>query len=205
VVNWRRFLPNTIARLDKVLPAVWSGQNPVDVLGDAQPQRFTEAVPIVLEDANIDGLLVILSLQSMTDPLASAHAVIQTAQLSHKPVFTSWMGGRRVRDGIEALNAAKIPTYSTPEKAARVFMHGVMYSRNQSFAYQSQRQHPVAFVTSGEEREKRFIEITHHGRNLLSEYEAKRLLECYESPVTTTSIAMSADEAVQIAQEIGFP
>ena len=197
--------PDTIARLDKVLPAAWSGQNPVDVFGDAAPQRFADAVPIVLEDANIDGLLVILTPQAMTDPLASAQTVIQAARHSNKPVVASWMGGRRVRDGVAALNAANIPTYSTPEKAVRVFMHGVTYSRNQSFAYQSQRQHPVRFVSSRDERENRFAEITSHDRNLLTEYESKRLLECYEIPVTITRIAVSADEAVHIAQEIGFP
>lgn len=195
----------TIARLDKVLPQAWSGQNPVDLLGDAAPERFANALPIVMADANIDGLLVILSPQAMTDPLASAQAVVQAARHSHKPIIASWMGGQRVRAGIEVLNAANIPTYSTPEKAVRVFMHGVTYSRNQSFAYQSQRQHPLSFTSSRQERGDRFSEITSQGYDLLTEYESKQILESYQIPVTVTRIALTSDDAGRIAKEIGFP
>lgn len=197
--------PETIARLNKVLPSAWSGQNPVDILGDAPPQRFADALPIVLEDPNIDGLLVILSPQAMTDPLASAEALIQAARHSRKPIVASWMGGQRVRAGVEALNAANIPTYSTPEKAVRVFMHGVTYSRNQSLAYQSQRQHPVAFVSRRDERENRFRTITNHDRDLLTEYESKQILESFQIPVTDTRIALTVEDAVKAAQQIGFP
>ena len=76
-----------------------------------------------MADEQVDGVLVILSPQAMTDPTGAAKAVIEAAKRSHKPVLAAWMGGRKVREGIELFNDAGIPTYSSPEKGVRAFMH----------------------------------------------------------------------------------
>jgi acetyltransferase len=117
----------TLQKLDGELPAAWSRGNPVDVLGDATSERFARGVEIVLADDGVDGVLAILSPQAMTDPTGAARSLIEVAQRARKPVLTSWMGGRRMRDAVAAFNAAGIPTYESPEKAVGAFMYLVTY------------------------------------------------------------------------------
>ncbi len=135
----------TIDKLNEQLPPAWSHGNPIDVLGDAPPERFAQSVAIVLADEHVDGVLVILSPQAMTDPTGSATAVIEVAKKSSKPVIAAWMGGPRVREGIRLFNEAGIPTYSSPEKGVRSFMYLVSYSRNREVLYETPREIPVEF------------------------------------------------------------
>ena len=124
-------------------PVCWSHGNPIDVLGDAPPDRFAKAVEIVLKDKNVDAVLVILTPQAMTDPTATAEAVGKTASHAHKPVLAAWMGGRVVAEGIQLLNTAGIPTYNTPEKAVRAFMHLVSYARNLEILHETPKDIPL--------------------------------------------------------------
>ena len=133
----------TMSKLNELLPACWSHGNPVDVLGDAPPDRFAKAVEIVLKDKNVDAVLVILTPQAMTDPTATAEAVGKVAAHAHKPVLAAWMGGRVVAEGIQLLNTAGIPTYNTPEKAVRAFMHLVSYARNLEILHETPQGHPL--------------------------------------------------------------
>lgn len=196
---------STVRELNGCLPAAWSGHNPVDVLGDAPPPRFADAVRIVLTDPEVDGVLAILSPQAMTEPTAAALAVVEAARRSRKPVMAAWMGGRKVRAGIEVLQAAGIPTYATPEESIRVFMHCVTYSRNREAAYETPRQRPVDFKLSHAEQRARFEQLMPADRELLTEAESKLLLQAYEIPVTPTVVAGTAEEAIAAAEQIGFP
>jgi len=195
----------TIRELTSCLPAAWSGHNPVDVLGDAPPQRFGDAVRVVLTDPQVDGVLVILSPQAMTEPTSAALAVVEAARRSRKPVMASWMGGRKVSAGIEALQAAGIPTYAMPEKSIRVFMHCVTYSRNREEAYETPRQRPVDFTLSHAQQRARFEQLLPATRELLTEAESKLLLQAYDIPVTPTVVASTAEEAIAAAEQVGFP
>src|SRR5262249_10117954 len=100
--------PPTKSALDAVLPPFWSHANPIDVLGDATPQRYRQAVEVCSKDPNVQGLLILLTPQAMTDPTATARQLAPFARLDHKPVLASWMGGTEVRAGREALNQAGI-------------------------------------------------------------------------------------------------
>ena len=133
-------------KLNEFLPTCWSHGNPIDVLGDAPPDRFAKAVEIVLKDKNVDAVLVILTPQAMTDPTATAEAVGKAAGHAHKPVLAAWMGGRVVAEGIQLLNDAGIPTYNTPEKAVRAFMHLVSYARNLQILHETPRDIPLEFT-----------------------------------------------------------
>lgn len=195
----------TLHELDGCLPKAWSGYNPVDVLGDATPTRFGDAVRIVLKDPQVDGVLVILSPQAMTEPTAAAQAVVEAAKRSRKPVMAAWMGGKKVRAGIEVLHAAGIPTYATPEKSIRVFMHCVTYSRNRDAAYETPRQRPVQFALSHAEQRERFEALVPADRELLTEAESKLLLQAYGIPVTPMEAAATAEEAIAAAEQLGFP
>jgi len=119
----------TINKLEIIMPPAWSHNNPIDVLGDGQPRHYQAAVKACLEDDNVDGIMVILTPQAVTQAGATAQAIVSLAEINNKPVFASFMGSNRVKEGINVLLKAGIPTYRTPEKQLLVFwvlMSGVI-------------------------------------------------------------------------------
>jgi len=195
----------TMAKLNEALPPFWSHGNPVDVLGDAPPERFAKALEIILQDKGVDAVLVILTPQAMTDSTGIAQVVGQVAAKAHKPVLAAWMGGQAVSDGVQLLNQAGIPTYRTPEKAVRAFMHLVSYARNLSTLHETPRDIPVAFKLDRQRLRGVFDTILTEGSEILSENVSKAFLEAYEIPVTKPYLARSAQEAVEVARRLGFP
>ena len=195
----------TMATLNEFLPACWSHGNPIDVLGDAPPDRFAKAVDIVLKDKNVDAVLVILTPQAMTDPTATAVAVGNVAGHAHKPVLAAWMGGRVVAEGFQLLNNTGIPTYSTPEKAVRAFMHLVSYARNLQILHETPKDIPLGFSMDRKRLRGVFDTLLTEGDDILSENVSKAFLEAYEIPVTKPQAARSADEAVEVAHRTGYP
>jgi acetyltransferase len=197
--------PETLDQLNEALPPFWSRNNPVDVLGDAPPTRFAKAAEIVLNDANTDAVLVILTPQAMTDPTATATAIAAVAKKAHKPVLAAWMGGTLVRRGIEILSEAGIPTYTSPEKAVRAFMHLVSYARNLEILHETPRDMPVEFTFDRQRLRGVFDTLLSEGTEILSENVSKALLEAYEIPVTKPYLARTQDDAVALGKDIGFP
>ncbi|QDT12700.1 bifunctional acetate--CoA ligase family protein/GNAT family N-acetyltransferase [Planctomycetes bacterium K23_9] len=195
----------TIAKLDKLLPAAWSRGNPVDILGDAPPKRFATTVQTVLRDQGVDGVIVVLSPQAMTDPTGAAKAVIDAAKGARKPILTVWMGGSRVRPGIDLFNQAGIPTYATPEKAVRAFMYLVAYARNRDLLYETPREVPMEFQLSRRKLRSVFDTILTEGHDILSESTSKAFLEAYEIPIAKPYVARSKEDAVEFANRVGFP
>ncbi len=195
----------TIAKLNKELPSAWSHGNPVDVLGDATPARIGKAVEIVLADEQVDGLLTILSPQAMTDPTGAANAVIKAVGRTQKPVLTAWMGGAKVREGIELFNTAGIPTYSSPEQGVRAFMYLVSYARNRQLLYETPRELPVEFPLDRAKLRAVFDTILSEGHDVLTESTSKALLAAYEIPVTKTYVARTAEDAVEFSRRVEFP
>jgi acetyltransferase len=197
--------PETIEKLNQCLPAFWSHGNPVDVLGDAPPKRFADATEVVLQDANTDAVLVILTPQAMTDPTAAATAVAKVSQGAHKPVLVAWMGGTTVRPGEEILGEAGLPTYATPEKAIRAFMHLVSYARNLEILHETPRDIPVEFTFDRQRLRGVFDTLLTEGSEILSENVSKAILEAYEIPVTKPHLARTVDDAVSLGKSIGYP
>lgn len=194
----------TLAALNEALPDYWSHGNPVDVLGDATPERFVDAFGPVLHDPQVDGILVILTPQAMTDPSGIARAIGRAAQKAHKPVLAAWMGGASVHEGISHLNDVGIPTYTSPEHAIRAFMHLVAYGRNLEVLYETPRDIPINLSSTplSDKKPQRDVFID---RPLLSEIEAKQRLADYGIPVTMPGSATNAEEAAALADEIGYP
>jgi acetyltransferase len=122
--------PESLTRLNEFLPAHWSHGNPIDVLGDADSERYARALEIASQDPNSDGLLVILAPQGMTDPAQIAERLKPYAKVYGKPVLASWMGGNSVAAGETALNSAGIPTFPYPDTAARAFTYMWRYTYN---------------------------------------------------------------------------
>ncbi|MHC4406240.1 MAG: bifunctional acetate--CoA ligase family protein/GNAT family N-acetyltransferase [Planctomycetota bacterium] len=195
----------TLNKLNKGLPRFWSHGNPIDVLGDAPPERFAEALKIVLKDKGVDAVLVILTPQAMTDPTATARAVGQVVAKAHKPVLAAWMGGHSVSEGMQVFNEAGVPSYATPEKAIGAFMHLVSYARNMVTLHETPRDIPMAFTLDRQRLRGVFDTILTEGTEILSENVSKAFLEAYEIPVTKPHLARSAEEAVKIAQSQGYP
>ncbi|MGV3483503.1 MAG: GNAT family N-acetyltransferase [Planctomycetaceae bacterium] len=195
----------TIELLNGQLPANWSHRNPVDVIGDAPPERIAAAVTAVLADQAVDGVLVILTPQSMTDPTRAAQAVVAAAQHSRKPVLASWMGGDKMQPGIELLHQAAIPTYSMPEKCVRAFMHLVQYARNTESLYETPRQVSIPFALDRQQRRSKLDELLKNHQQTFSECESKALLAAYDIPVNRTEAATTHAEALAIAARLGYP
>ncbi len=198
--------PESLQRLDEFLPAHWSHNNPIDILGDADPERYAKALEIASKDPNSDGLLVILAPQGMTDPLQIAERLKPYAKQYAKPVLASWMGGDSVAAGEAALNAAGIPTFAYPDTAARAFTHMWKYTYNLRGLYETPTLADQAMDSvSRREVEKIVQNARTHGRALLTEVESKQLLSLYGIPVIETKAAASEDEAASIASKFGFP
>ena len=197
--------PETLAKLNATLPAFWSHNNPVDVLGDAPAERYAEAMSITLADPNVDAVLVILTPQAMTDPTETARIIADAAKGSEKPVLAAWMGGQAVAEGRAILNAAGVPSYVRPGPAVRAFMHLVSYARNRSVLYEIPKDVPVD-VNLGEEERKHLIpDDLSAAEPVLSESASKNLLAAYGIPVIRPEDAHTADVAVKLAEKIGYP
>ena len=198
--------PETMSRLDEILPSHWSHHNPIDILGDAGPQRYAETLEVIVEDNHSDGLLVILTPQAMTDPTATAEQMLACCRVSRKPVLASWMGGGDIAEGERLLNQAGIPTFLYPDTAARMFNYMHRYQRRLDSLYETPQ---VVFNENAaelREQVRRQLGATRAtGRTILTEKESKDLLQTYGIPTLKTEIATSADEAVALATKMGYP
>jgi acetyltransferase len=198
--------PETMEALNAVLPPVWSHNNPIDIIGDAPPDRYAQALEIAAADPATDGLLVILTPQAMTDPTATARALVKYAHIEGKPVLASWMGGEDVSEGAAILREAGIPTFAYPDTACVLFNQLWRYDDDLRSLYQTPRL-PVA-PERGEFREgvdRIIAAVAAEGRTLLTEYESKRVLAAYGIPITDTELAHTPDEAAAAAGAIGYP
>ncbi|MEN9216417.1 MAG: bifunctional acetate--CoA ligase family protein/GNAT family N-acetyltransferase [Gloeomargarita sp. HHBFW_bins_162] len=199
--------PETLARLDQILPTHWSHGNPVDILGDADAARYAQALDVVANDPNSDAILVILTPQAMSQPTETATQLIQCAQNCHKPLLASWMGGESVAPAMQALNEAGIPTFSYPDTATHIFNYMWQFSSNLKSLYETPQLPPDSdeFTPDRQQVERIFSQAQQAGRTLLTEYEAKQLLSAYGIPTVPTEIAHTSDEAVAIAERMGYP
>lgn len=204
--------PETVAELNKILPPHWSHNNPIDILGDADADRYAQAIQVAANDPNSNGLLVILTPQAMTSPT-------QTAQLLQKqygrpagyqygkPILASWIGGADVAAGKDILNQANIPTFDFPDTAARTFSYMWRYQRRLQSLYETphaQDETPERVARHAEIRQ--LIDgIRQNGRTILTEYESKQILAAYGIPTVDTRLAQTAEEAVAAADAIGYP
>lgn len=196
---------NTLAQLNENLPAFWSHANPVDVLGDARSKRIARATSIVLNDPGVDAVLVILTPQAMTNPVATAKEISELVKASRKPILAAWLGGQSMREGMQLLNNNGVAAYQTPEQAIRSFMTLVAYSRNLEILYETPKDVSLEFTIARDELKKDFTAHWEKQPSVLSEELSKYILESYGIPATRPVVATDAKAAVETAQKIGFP
>jgi acetyltransferase len=194
-------------KFNEILPPQWSHNNPVDILGDASPERYAQALEVAAKDENSDGLLVVLTPQAMTDPTETAEALKDYAKSYDKPVLASWSGGKDIAAGEAILNKAGIPTFMYPDTAAEAFAYMWKYTDNLKALYETVRmtdQGNGSVIDRGA-ASAIIQKVRRSGRLLLTEAESKQLLAAYGIPTVPTHIATSADEAVAKAGELGYP
>ena len=197
--------PQTLAALDAVLPPHWSHANPVDILGDATAERYAAAAAILLEAREIQALLVILAPQAMSDPGAVARVLAPQLGQSAKPVIASWLGGIDVEPGRETLNQAGLATFDTPERAVRAFMNLHRHARGIELLQQIPARLSSRIQVDRDEA-GRLIEAGLTAFNgMLSEVEAKTVLQAYGIPTNPTTSAATVDEALTQAAAMGYP
>ena len=198
---------NTLNELNDLLPEHWSHGNPIDILGDAGPDRYAKSLEIAARDPNSDGLLVVLTPQAMSDPTETAEQLKPYAQIEGKPVLASWMGGSDIAAGERILNDVGIPTFEYADTATRLFNYMWRYADNLKALYEIPAITEASEVDSPDREAvvNLIAEVRASGRTILTEAESKQLLAAYGIPTTPMEIAISAAEAVAAAEKIGYP
>ncbi len=196
------FSKPTTQAFKKSLPKTANIQNPVDVIGDAKADRYKVAVTNALQDTHVDGVMVILTPQSMTDIDRIAEEICSAAGKYEKPVYASFMGQADVASGIEILQRKNIPHYILPES--------MLSSLASTYAFTLHRQRPAEDIPAFPEIDKNAArEIVEQakeaGQPALQEMEAVKVLQAYGLPVPAAGVASSEDEAIEVAGRVGFP
>jgi len=191
----------TMARLQAGLPSASNIYNPIDVLGDALADRYGLALEAVLQDDGVNGVMVILTPQVMTEIKETAEVVGQIAARHDKPVLGCFMGEAKVGVGIRVLNRHRVPNYAFPERAANVL--------RAMAEYHHWRQTPsieVPVFDVDRERVRRLFErVRGEGRLSIGDTEARLVMEAYGIPVPKSCLAATSEEAVRCAEQMGFP
>jgi acetyltransferase len=195
----------TLDRLDGFLPPHWSHGNPVDILGDAPPARYKEAVAACLEDPGLDGLLVLLTPQAMTDPAKAAQAVLAGAKGTDKPVLACWMGGPQVEAARRRFAKGGLPHFRTPAAAVEAYSYLSHHHRNQQLLLQVPE--PLGRRDAPDVEGARMIieGVLEERRDTLTTVESKAVLTAFGVPVVRAVEARSASEALVLAESVGFP
>ena len=196
-----KFQEDTIEALASHLPKTANLQNPVDVIGDAPMDRYENALTAVVRDEGVDGALVILTPQSMTDVRGTAEAISRIARYSSKPILCCFMGIIDVSAGVKFLQEQGIPVFKFPENAAKAF--GALYH----YARWLNRQHLAPFdLQHDRERASRIVQDwLDAGKTHIGELEGVELLKCYGFNVLPNALAKNEAEAAAIAEETGYP
>jgi acetyltransferase len=196
---------SSIKALNQVLPEHWSHANPVDILGDATPERYQKALQVCLNDTNIDGVLTILTPQAMTNPTQVAQFIIEGAQTSQKPVLASWTGGNRVQKGRDLFAGTGVAHFNTPEVGVDAFSFLAKYHQNQKLLKQIPS--PTQKQAQPDVDGARLIieRVLAEGSQILTTQESKAILAAFHIPVTQTIKVSDAKEAIVAAETMGFP
>jgi acetyltransferase len=197
--------PESMEAYNALLPSSWSHANPVDILGDAEPERYAKSLEIAAKDPNIDGMLVIMTPQGMTNPTRIAEELKPYAHSLGKPVLASWMGGNSVAAGEDILNEVGLPSFYYPDTAVRAFNYMWKYADNLKGLYETPSLQTGDLGPDRVAAREIIRKVGETARTILTEYESKKLLEAYGIPTTKTEIAATVDEAVAWAEKIGYP
>ena len=197
--------PETVAKLDRVLPRTWSRSNPVDIIGDATGERYGEALSILLEAPETNGVLVLNCPTAIASGVEAAQAVIGAAAGKRRCVLTNWLGSGSAADARRLFAAARIPTFETPEDAISGFMHLVQYRRGQAIIKEVPSSVATEFVPDLAKARTLVSDTLAEGQEWLSQTAVHDLLRCYRIPSPRLKLVADVEEAVAAAREFAVP
>ena len=206
--NLAELSKKTMKTLNNILPTYWSGGNPIDILGDAKADRYKAVVEACLDDENVDGLLIIYTAQAVANPNEIAKSIVELCKsrgYCGKTILTSFMGRKEVEEANRMLVQNGFPTYSTPEQAVKTYVYMYQYKRNLELLYETPEELPVDSVPPRRPLTVVMRKAARENHEILTEVEAKQLLEYYDVPIVKTLVARTVDEAAASASQIGYP
>lgn len=199
-------LPGSVRdALDKVLPANWSRANPIDIIGDANAERYKSAIEPVLEGSWADALLLVHAPTAMVDAAEIAGDLAPVLAASERPVFTCWLGGRSAESAAKTFADAGVPHFQTPEEAVNAFL---LLNRRRRRLERLAEVPPAGPENAPADRATAaaiVAKVNAEGRDLLTEPEAKDVMAAYGIPVVQTRIAADTADAIRLADELGYP
>jgi len=196
-----QFTDETIRELHRYLPPTANFHNPVDVIGDAARDRYENTLATVMSDPGVDGVLLILTPQSMTDAVGTAEAIVNIARNSVKPIICCFMGIIDVSDGVKLLQKNNLPVYHFPESAARAM--GALYQGTKWLSRRTLPQYDIQY--DSKKAEEIINSCLEKGQYILGELDGSRILQCYGFNTLKMELATDRDEAANLAETIGFP
>lgn len=194
-----------LGELNQFLPSQWSHQNPIDILGDATPERYSKVIEACLNDKESDGLLTILVPVAMSKPFEVAQEVCEFAKKTDKPLIACWMGDKQTKSSIKLFEECKIPVYRTPEVAVEAFSYLADYHSNQQLLLQVPEPLSASLPCDVKGSELIINNVLSEKRKILTTIESKAILSAFHIPVSQTIEAHNANEALVTAESIGFP
>ncbi len=200
-LTFARLTPETEQKLAAVLPAAANIHNPIDVLGDALADRYRHALDLALADPGVDTALVLLTPQAMTECGETARATTEIAANRQKPVVACFLGAAKVESSVRILREGNVPQYDSPEAAVRALKAAADYVR-----WKTRPKRRVKLFPVNRRKVERIID-RHLRKNLreIGEADSKDILEAYGFVTPKGDVATSADQAANIASQLGFP
>ncbi len=194
----------TLAALDAVLPPTWSHGNPLDVIGDATPERYGNTLDITLSAPEVDATLALHVPVSVASPAEVADAVIAAHQRHPEHLLlTSWVGGNAVTDARNRFDAAGIPGYGTPEDAVRAFSQLVAYRNVQRALLQTPPAAPEPLSVDGNSARELLAAAVDAGEEWLDSGAARNLLTAYGIPTLDAVACATPEAAGRAAKDFG--
>lgn len=196
--------PETIEKLNAVLPATWSHSNPVDIIGDAPGERYVKALDILFQSQEVDAVLCMHAPTAVSSSTEVAKSVIKLAKDRRVAnLMTCWVGGEAVAEARHLFNESAIPTYNTPAQAVGAFLHVQRYRKNQEMLMETPPSAPTEFTPATATARLVIENALASGHAIMSEPEAKAVLAAYGIPTVETHIARTPADASRIVRDMG--
>ena len=195
----------TIAKLGEFLPPNWSKSNPVDILGDADPQSYVKTIEVVNKDPEVNGVLIIYTPQGGASPTETAKAITEYVKKARKPTLVALIGNAEVAKARQLLYESEIPTYEFPEDAIRTYLYMYEYARNLEILYQTPEELPIEMGAPKNHLKTLIRKAVSDGRTLLSGEDSRKFLTTYRIGSVSPRLAKNVKDVERIAQEIGYP
>ena len=195
----------TLSKLGEFLPPNWSKSNPVDILGDADPQSYVKTIEVVNKDPEVNGVLIIYTPQGGASPTETAKAVTEYVKKARKPTLVALIGNAEVAKARQLLYESEIPTYEFPENAIRTYLYMYEYARNLEILYQTPEELPIEMGAPKNHLKTLIRKAVSDGRTLLSGEDSRKFLTTYRIGSVSPRLAKNIKDVERIAQEIGYP